>query len=396
MPKKSNQKKTKSRGNGDGSVYFSESKNKWVAQVTVGRTPEGKLKRKALYGKTRKEVTDLMKKLQSELQYGFYLEPSTITVGEFVESLINEDKALNIISESTYSRKRASLEHIKGATLGGIPLQKAREPQIKDFLYSITQYSNSVISKDYGLLERAFSVAVKQNIIQQNPMLNVRKPKSEQSNTKVRALTVDEQVKLMRILDTEKVKYSTQMKLMMLTGMRMGEINALSVDDFNKTFKTLNIHRTVTLDSDTQAIIGSTTKTYAGTRKIPLTSQAYDLLCEHTESYIPNRENLLFIGKYGVISTNQVNHAFQRLLEKYDIIDDSQYGKVSLHSLRHTYATRCIEGGMPAKVLQTLLGHTDIKTTLNTYCDAFGDYQDAHIKIFEDYMNQIVSKKIAP
>lgn len=396
MPKKTNQKKTKSRGNGDGSVYFSESKNKWVAQITVGRTAEGKLKRKTVYGKTRKEVTEQMKKLQSELQYGFYLDPLTITVGKFIENLIDEDKALNIINESTYSRKKSSLGHIKNAPLGNIPLHQIREHHIKDFLYSITQYSNSVISKDYGLLERAFSEAVRQNIILKNPMLNIRKPKSEKANAKVRALTVDEQVKLMNILETEDIKYSKQMRLMMFTGMRMGEINALSVDDFNKTFKTVSIHRTVTLDSKEQAVIGSTTKTYAGTRKIPLTSQAYDLLCEHLETYTPNRENLLFVNKYGVISTNQINHAFHRLLEKYDIIDNKQYGKVSLHSLRHTYATRCIEGGMPAKVLQTLLGHTDIKTTLNTYCDAFGDYQDTHIKIFEDYMNQIANKKIAP
>lgn len=43
---------------------------------------------------------------------------------------------------------------------------------------------------------------------------------------------------------------------------------------------------------------------------------------------------------------------------------------------------------MPAKVLQTLLGHTDIKTTLNTYCDAFSEYQDTHVKQFEEYMNK--------
>lgn len=74
------------------------------------------------------------------------------------------------------------------------------------------------------------------------------------------------------------------------------------------------------------------------------------------------------------------------LLKKADILDSSVNGKVTLHSLRHTYASRCIEGGMPAKVLQTILGHKDITTTLNTYCDCFEKYEQEHLDIANEYM----------
>jgi site-specific recombinase XerD len=94
----------------------------------------------------------------------------------------------------------------------------------------------------------------------------------------------------------------------------------------------------------------------------------------------------LFLHKGKLINTSQVNMQFQRVIEKYDIIDKKVKGKVSLHSLRHTFATRCIEAGMQAKVLQHLLGHSDIRITLNTYCDAFESFQRENIAIADEYL----------
>ena len=74
-----------------------------------------------------------------------------------------------------------------------------------------------------------------------------------------------------------------------------------------------------------------------------------------------------------------------RTVEEYDIIDKMIKGKVSLHSLRHTFATRCIEAGMQPKVLQHILGHSDIRITLNTYCDAFENFQKENIAKTDKY-----------
>ena len=80
---------------------------------------------------------------------------------------------------------------------------------------------------------------------------------------------------------------------------------------------------------------------------------------------------------------------FQRVVEKYNIVDKTVKGKVTLHSLRHTFATRCIEAGMQPKVLQHILGHSDIKITLNTYCDAFENFQNENIAKTDEYFSDL-------
>ena len=73
-------------------------------------------------------------------------------------------------------------------------------------------------------------------------------------------------------------------------------------------------------------------------------------------------------------------------LNKFGIKDTAVPGDLTLHSLRHTYATRCIESGMPPEVLQNLLGHTDIKVTLDTYSDVFDNFQNENVAKVDEYL----------
>ena len=61
---------------------------------------------------------------------------------------------------------------------------------------------------------------------------------------------------------------------------------------------------------------------------------------------------------------------------------------VNQHMLRHTFATRCIEAGMPANVLSKIMGHADIRTTLEVYCDVFDNYEKQHANRTYDYLDQ--------
>ena len=197
-------------------------------------------------------------------------------------------------------------------------------------------------------------------------------------------MTTEEEIKLYKILITEDVNYSHQMLLSMLTGMRMGEINSLTKDDINLRFKTISISKTLSRDLKGKAFVSKSAKTENGNRVIPISSTVMPLIeeilfCSEDNEYIFKRNGKL-------VNTSQVNLQFQRVLLKYDILDKNLKGRVSLHSLRHTFATRCIEAGMQPKVLQHLLGHSEISITLNTYCDAFENFQNENIAKTDEYL----------
>lgn len=197
---------------------------------------------------------------------------------------------------------------------------------------------------------------------------------------------MEEQKRLMQVLQTEDINYSQQMMLSMLTGMRMGEINALHVNDVYFDFNTITVNKTISRGERGEAVLSSEPKTSAGIRKIPMTDDVRAILKDCLQF---KEDGLIFTHKDGMITTNQVNAQYNRILKKYDIIDSSVNGRVDLHSLRHTYATRCIEAGMQPKVLQLLLGHTDITITMNTYCDAFDAYQSDNIAKADAYLKEM-------
>ena len=236
------------------------------------------------------------------------------------------------------------------------------------------------------MLKTTFAEAVKRRIISHSPMENIKKPKSKQKKVKVRALTTEEQRRLVDVLTHEDINYSRQMLLSLLMGLRMGEVNALEVSDVNLKFNVLSVNKTISRGAKGEALISDTTKTRAGTRHLPITSSVRALL---VESIGEKTSGLLFTHNGGMITTNQVNEQFKRVLRKYNVIDSTVEGKVDLHSLRHTYGTRCIEGGMSFKVLQELMGHTDIRITMNTYCDATNDFINDNISRVNEYLETV-------
>lgn len=386
----------KSRGNGEGTIYKREihGKTKWCAEYTLQYCDRnGKRKKKTIFGDTRQEVKEKLEQLIVELGTNTYVDKSSTKFIDIATSIVDDGYRLNKLSDSSYKRKKETLKQIQKHYMAEMELQKITEYDVKDFLSYITKYSNSVIGKIYGLVNNTFKRAIRKNIIKYNFLddkLEFFKPTSSRKDKKVRAFTVEEQKKFLDVVLNvdNKVKYKHQLLLSMYSGMRMGEINALDVDDVDFDNNIIHVRRTLTKSKDDKTIMGDKTKTNHGERDIVMDEQVRYILKDYMDNYYKeNKEHVIFYNdkKDTFWTASQINMVFKRLCEKYDI--GIGYD-VNQHMLRHTFATRCIESGMPANVLQKIMGHHDLRTTLEVYCDVFANYEKQHSVQTYDYLKE--------
>lgn len=394
------------RGNGEGTIYYSEKLNKWVGQFTAGHKADGKLNRKSIYGNTRKEVKEKITKALAEVQTKTYIEKNDMTISMLGEQIIEGKFNANIISQATYGRTLGTFNHIKNSDIAHTRIQDVTPYELQQFINTKKDYANSYIDKIYEMLGSIFKEAMKRDIIIKNPLINVIKPKSSKKDKEVEALTIEEQKEFINHLDGE--QYKNILLIALHTGMRIGEILALKTSDIDFTNKLINIDNTLTKNQNGKVIIGETTKTYESNRKIPITIITEPILKDCMTSYVPNENNLLFCHLNGsIIAPTTINSQFKKICKNANIkvvtvkkkkgIDldgkdkfvNLKTSTVNTHMLRHTYATRCIEAGIPAPVLQKLLGHKDITVTINTYTTIFNKFKEDALNNYIKYIQKI-------
>lgn len=382
-------KKTKSVGNGEGSLYFSEKLNCYVYQYYY----DGKRKTlKQKKGEQAKEFKDRVVDLKVKLGNGTYIEKRKDTFLSICEKHIKQKHDDGLVSDRTYTRDLATLELIKKCCSSFVnkPMQKITVENIQESKKEMRNYSNSTIDKMWILINKTFKIAFSRRLISFNIMLDesLAKPISSKEDKKIEALTVEEEKKLIDVLNNQERnhKYRNIILLQLYTGMRIGEVLALSKDCIDLDNNTITVYRTLTRDTKDNIVIGKHTKTFVrtanvdkGRRTFPMTQQVRNLIIKILNSKNKNIYNLIFWDYQNstFISYNELNAWLRRINEKYHICSDNLH----THRLRHTFVTRCIEKGISLSVIQEIVGHVQSSSiTLDTYTSISNDFIEQELK----------------
>lgn len=262
-------------------------------------------------------------------------------------------------------------------------------------------YAGSTIRQTYIAMGTMFRSAVNNKMIFEHPMDGVRYTKPVRAVDDIKFLTVEEQKTFMEA--AKRSHNYRQYALLLETGLRTGELIGLTWDAIDWKKRTLTVNKTLEYRHKQGHWRAGPPKTATSYRTIPLTNRAYEILkeCYSERKTRKESDTLSQILTYIDRRTGETKYMIMKDLvfinfrtgepaknssydtHLYKLCAEAGIKRFCMHALRHTYATRAIESGMQPKVLQKLLGHKSIKTTMDRYVHVTDDSMTSAIRQFE-------------
>ena len=307
------------------------------------------------------------------------------------------------LRSTTYSNYLYTWNHFIRDTFG--------KKKIKDVKYSDVLFFYTDLITNQGLqintletintvLRPTFQLAVRDDIIRKNPVdgayCEVKKRNGGSRKTR-RALTVDQQRKFMEYVAKNPFFYHWYPFFVFLlgTGCRIGEAIGIRWDDIDMENRVIDINHSLTYyqradDSYKCEFRVSLPKTEAGNRRIPMMQQVYEVLKEEYDRQtqegfcienVDGMTNFVFTNRFGMPhNPAAVNRAIKRIVDAHNSEEEVAAKKkkrepvmiprFSCHIFRHTFASRFCENETNIKVIQEVMGHADVSTTMNIYAEA--------------------------
>lgn len=373
--------------NSEGYIYFNRQRKKWNACYPVFDKKKKKDMIKTKSFESEREAKQFLNTKMYQRENPLFIKNNGIPFCEMMRVNARNKLETKQITEVTYMRTLQTISQIEKYPIGKKNIDEITSEELQTFLNSHENLSNSTLKKLYQQLNATFENAINRGYLTKNPMALVIKPESEKEDKEVRALTFDEQKAFTDYLmgrQIDNCKYKNVFLIQMFMGLRIGEVLALTMSDIDLENRRINIKRTLTRDERGAVMMGKKTKTYSGKRSVPIQNFIYDFVIEqmnYAEMQPNNEEKLLFKPDYASYTDRgNVNSELKRIMKKYFGITD-----ITTHSLRHTFGTRCIEAGMAPVVVKKLMGHKDIRVTLNTYTSVYDSFKEKEIEKVNQY-----------
>ncbi|GHO84395.1 tyrosine-type recombinase/integrase [Dictyobacter formicarum] len=307
-------------------------KSKWVGSISLDKGGQ-----KVFYGKTKKEVTEKLVQFRHEQQQGVLIPTSQQALAEFLQ------------------------------------LQAFYELKLNSGL------SPTTVTTIHNVLHKALQSAVKWNLVARNVCKLVSPPRRERFEVKV--LSLEEIQKLLSVARGRDIE--GLLCLAVATGLRRGELMGLKWQDIDLVAGTLQVKRTlsrVPSKMEGQGYVEADTKTKKSRRSIVIAPFAIEALKQHRIRQLEAKlkvgsawqENgYVFCTSIGthVNPTRDILDPFKALLKEAGLPD------VRFHDLRHSSATLLLSAGIHPKVVQEVLGHSNISITMDIYSHVLPNMQ---------------------
>ena len=306
------------------------------------------------------------------------------------------------LRESTKSSYLYTYDHYVRDTFGKKRIADIKYSDVLQFYYYLlneVKISLGTLDTVHCLLHPTFQLAVRDEIIRNNPTDGVMKEISRESgkNRGIRhALTVEQQRAFMEYIANHPIYYHwwPMFTVLLGTGCRIGEALGLRWQDLDYDKRTISINYSLSYyqkpESNKSVLRISKPKTEAGIRTIPMldiVKDAFEMLYEEqlengfNETEIDGMSGFIFCNRFGTVPNPQtVNHTIKRIANSYNADEVVRAKKerrdpiilpnFSCHHLRHTFCTRLCENETNLKVIQSIMGHRNIETTMDIYAEA--------------------------
>lgn len=354
-----------------GENIYRRKDGRWEGRYIASYDGNGKAKYKYLYAKTYAEVKAKLLKAQHEISSASIAEKNSDREKyEFWLSEWLKTKRLSV-KESTYIRYQNIIKNHINPELGKYPINKISTSLIERFVSD--KLTGGRIDGKGGLSAKTMSdilVIIKESFkyAQGSGVFTIccfDRISFKKSSHEMRVLSVSEQKRLNSVLLDDIDNYKLGVFICLYTGIRIGELCALQWKNISFNEKTLKVEHTMQRlqCEDPNAlhktrIIVTEPKSNAALRTIPLP----DFVFETIKPFVGSPNTYVLSGECkSVIEPRTMQNRFKEYL------DEGQIEDANFHSLRHTFATRCVEAGFDVKTLSEILGHSSVKITLDRY-----------------------------
>lgn len=367
----------KRRGHNEGSVYYDKDKKRWVAAISYAPG-----KRKKFFFEKKQDAVKKKNDALRELERGTLATATQKKLGEYLEDWL-ENVHKSKIRIGTYVNYKKLINYIV-ADLGGVWLQKLTPQQVQAFYAKKLdgQLSSKVVHDIHGVLHLALDNAVRWGMVSRNVCDLVTPPRIV--SREVVPLSVEQACTL--IYHVRGHRLEVLLATAVVTGMRRGELLALRWSDIDFSHRRLLVLHSVNFMAHYGYVEGKP-KTAAGKRVVSLPAFLLDMLREHSIRQNELREttptwvdhNLVFPNLTGgYLHPNHMGETFKELLKEAGL------PQIRFHDLRHSAATILLGMGVNIKVIQELLGHSDISITLGLYSHLLPTMQQEVVDGWDD------------